>query len=119
MVDRRNPFNSARDEALVATVVPWIMPDPEVSARTHATRMIGAGQILQKMISGDLSMNVQMGRDAVGELLGRIVANAEQHGIVISTQPPEAPDEYFGDLTPRDQSKLIQIQTPTFAPFEF
>lgn len=77
------PTGNARDSALAQTIVAWKMPDMDVTERTDATRRIGASIMLEELMGGDVRMDTQYGREILGEVLGRIVANAEQNGIVI------------------------------------
>jgi len=83
-------MGNARDGALAQTIVAWKMPNMEVSERTDATRRIGASVMLEELMGGDIKMDTQYGREILGEVLGRIVANAERNGIVIQADRPVA-----------------------------
>ena len=57
------------------------MPNADVSARTQATRTIGALNMMVHLAEGEWSPS---SREDMGEFLGRIVANAQRQGIEVT-----------------------------------
>lgn len=93
------PLSRYGDVPLVSIATGYVLPESTVSDRTARMYEIGSFKTLLHMATGDFLHDVD--KPLLGELIGRIVTNAERQGI-------EIPDAGTRRHTPPVSESLVQ-----------